>query len=376
MSTTKNPPSRRALLQERIRALEAAEGQLQTMQPADADGQQRKAQLLRGIAEQKEVCRQELQLREAYIRATSKEQQARIWMKLRTLRARHPELYGSSRVADPCVPCRQSESRQMKEQNIRDHLVSGMKELNTSKCPGGGLRFKYRHNTTDNEYRMPPSHWQPTSADGKKPEQSRSMDYQLKPNVKPSEAIDSLFHGDDCPVVIECMTAIDLLYYRALLATLGPQKFDELFKDGIRIAPNKGPIQKYYTVECRPNRASLQKGDWVYFYNHPDYLNRHGQSLNRAFQGENAIVTGNNKYAGFGVLESSNARMRQELFDAYNLPPKKYDPVTKQYVYNQEADKKYPPLTDPDTIPGLTAPRGDCKGEVDPVVTPNMDEIP
>jgi hypothetical protein len=262
----------------------------------------------------------------------------------------------------------------MDEQQIRDRLVVVMKRMNNDRCRGKA-RFNYPYHTKDREYRMPASHWEPARANPKKPGQSESMNFSTKQGIKPSDAIEALFEGTDCPILIECLTAMYIVYYKALVECFGAEKFDMIFRDGIRVAPNRSRVQDYLTVGCRNNPGELKRGDWVYFFNHPNYLRRHPNSLGNAWQGENALVVGSDKYEGFGVSERSAEEITRELFQQYNMAPTRYDSQKDQYVPDEASDKAQPPLKEIREIPGLTAPRGSCKGKIGPVIIPNMDAL-
>lgn len=263
----------------------------------------------------------------------------------------------------------------MNEQCIREEVIEAMKTINNDRCRGHA-RFNYPHHTRDQEYRMPMSHWEPALPNPDKPGQSDRMNFRTHPGVNPSEAIDILFDGPDCPILVECLCATYIVYYRALIACVGREMFDRMFFEGIQIAPNRSPIQKYFRVECRNNPAELQRGDWVYFYNHPNYLRRHANTKGNAWQGENALVVDFDRYEGFGVSARSEELLVRDLFEEYNRKPNRFDAAAGDYVYDGANDQAYPPLRDIREIPGLTAPRGSCKGRIGPVIIPDMDALP
>lgn len=257
--------------------------------------------------------------------------------------------------ATPCVgPC-------CKNDCVREKAVNAMKTIN------GSSNFKYPHNTNERMFRMSQAHWDAAAPSGRTDGRSNSLNYSLKAGVKPSEAINSVFAGADPPTVIECLTAVDLAWLKGILDCFGADEFDKMFSGGIIIKPNSSTLAKYKAVRCVPYSAvgTLKKGDLVYFFNHPDYLNRHRGSFNDAFQGENALVIGPDQYEGFGVPPRSEMGMKKDLLNAYNQMPTRYDLKSKSWVDDPARYSAYPPLASESDIPGLISPKeGSCKGEM------------
>jgi hypothetical protein len=303
--------------------------------------------------------------------------------KIAALRKRHPALYARQKVSgEPdyeryaCIQqCIDPGIRGIQEENIRKHIVSGMKELNTADCRGTN-RFNYTHNSTDREYKMPRSYWVPNvpNSDFHKPDQSKNMDFHTKPGVRASDAVNAVFSGPECPIYIECLTAMYFLYFQAVLKTIGPDQFDRMFPNGIHVSPDSQDINGLIKAECKDSASDLKQGDWVYFYNNGNYLSRHPPTdFNNAFQGENAVVMSRNKYEGFGVDTSTEMQMKKELLDAYNTVPQKAQ--GSDWVPDTDTAQRFPPITQ-DKIPGLTAPRGGCQGKIGPVIVPNVSTLP
>ena len=58
---------------------------------------------------------------------------------------------------------------------------------------------------------------------------SEPLNFILKPDVIPSNAILSLFNDKTCRTRIDCGNATQLCWYKALLDIIGEKKFNEIF---------------------------------------------------------------------------------------------------------------------------------------------------
>jgi len=366
------------LLKDRINKLEDAKKEISSIDPYNKERESRKKKLQDSIDEKLSVCREELSIRQKLIDAKTDDEKKILRNQLKDNKEKYPKLYNKGEVASPCTNCidllvKDFKSKHDKEKKYREELVKGMKLINTSFL-NGDYRFMYRHNQKDDNdkryYKMPGNCWQPVRPESKGSEQSIILDYLTKKNVKPSDAIESLFTGSEGPIVIECLTAIYIIHYRAILKTIGPDKFNQMFKNGIRISPNKSPILDYFIIEEENKAFDLKKGDWVYFKNHEDYLKRHKNSAVRSFQGENALLMNNDVYEGFGIPPSSEKKLNEELLDAYNKEPTMPDPANPgTYIINKSAQNNFPEVKESD-IPGLY-----INGKIYPVVKPDMEKI-
>jgi hypothetical protein len=197
------------------------------------------------------------------------------------------------------------------------------------------------------------------------------MSFRQRPGVTPAAAIRSLFESDDTPVVIECLTAIHVCYYRAILLLVGEDRFNHLFRAGIVLAPDSRQLAPYMTRTTYQHDREIQDGDWVYFYNHPQYLQRHAESHGNALQGENAFYVGGGQFEGFG-MGGTRARIERDLRNAYNRDPTYWNDRSGQYERASRRAQQFPALADGQGIPGLISP---ASGRIDPVFVPNVQNL-
>ncbi len=132
--------------------------------------------------------------------------------------------------------------------------------------------------------------------------------FKLKPGVKPSDAVKDIFANPD-KYKFECATAMVIVYYKAMLETLGPKDFDRIAGD-LEIGPwnYENDLARNLQIsgtqaDAGPDfQASLRTGDYSYI-NTPDVSD---DARRRGWQGENVIYLGNGKYYGhpFGVADS------------------------------------------------------------------------
>ena len=157
--------------------------------------------------------------------------------------------------------------------------------------------------------------------------------FVLKPAQSPSRAINAIFRG---PTRLECNTMMIAIEYRAIKAAIGSRRFSRAFSDSqtirIEIAAALEPrvLGNWLKSIPNPTEADLLPGDWVYFANHHEYLDKHPAG---AWQGENAIYVGDNAqgeklYSGFGVHSVTADAMNLELLHAYNAPRNAEDEAT------------------------------------------------
>ena len=113
--------------------------------------------------------------------------------------------------------------------------------------------------------------------------------FQLKQDVKPSEAILDIFRNGS-HYAFECAGAMLIIYYHAALNLIGEFSFNQLFSNIYIYSWNSDPdlgLGSSYLDVFLP-------GDIVYF-NNPDFDPR-GPN----WRGENAVVLGNGLYFGHG----------------------------------------------------------------------------
>ncbi|MVB11252.1 Protein-glutamine gamma-glutamyltransferase [Caprobacter fermentans] len=159
------------------------------------------------------------------------------------------------------------------ELRLRAQTVAAAKELDKS-----GMDFAIFRKSRCN-----PDFWDRTAEGG----------FRLKSGAKPSEAISDIFdHGRK--YATECATAMVIVYYRALLAVLGADRFNQVFP--------KIELMNWHHLDRLLRDVGLMKkypfylpGDRRYFAN-PDV-----DPLTPEWQGENVIDLNGKLYYGHGV---------------------------------------------------------------------------
>lgn len=140
--------------------------------------------------------------------------------------------------------------------------------------------------------RCNPQYWYLTNAGG----------FMLKYGVRPSDAIQDIFRNSSL-YAFECATACIIIFYHAVLKSIGTTRFNFLFQNlylySWHFDPDLG-IQTFYGNHFLP-------GDVVYF-NNPDYNPR-----TPWFRGENAVVLGDGTYFGHGFGIRTAEQMVQIL---------------------------------------------------------------
>lgn len=156
-------------------------------------------------------------------------------------------------------------------------------------------------------------------------ERTREGGFLLKPNVKPSDAINDIYNFGQ-KYGTECATAIVILYYKAVLDTFGNSLFNRFFTN-IYLMDWQN-LHGNLTVASYRNPKDYFPGDCRYFKN-PDV-----DPLTPEWQGENAIDLGNGYYYGHGIgmsnanniIRALNAHRKQGsvvsayLLDSVTLP--------------------------------------------------------
>jgi hypothetical protein len=159
------------------------------------------------------------------------------------------------------------------------------------------------------------------------------FDWSLKPGTSASEAVRAWLRG---LTIAECATTLATIYYSAILAFVGDERFDRYF-GAPDPSPNAGgkprltirggmpdmclkDFVKEVSLGGSPGqRTGLKIGHWYYFKNDPRYITKHPNGL---FQGENALfvgeVNGRQTWAGLGVEPATEEEMLDDMAKAFN----------------------------------------------------------
>ncbi|GAE34459.1 protein-glutamine gamma-glutamyltransferase [Halalkalibacter akibai] len=159
------------------------------------------------------------------------------------------------------------------EVNMRKTIMESANEMNTSQ-----VTF-----TIFEEARCNPAYWTLTNTGG----------FLLRPDVEPSDAILDIY-GNSSLYAFECATAIIIIYYQAILKSIGQSQFNAFFQNIYLYSWHTDPdleLQILYSDQFLP-------GDVVYF-NNPDF---HPDTP--WYRGENAVVLSDGTFFGhgFGIM--------------------------------------------------------------------------
>lgn len=150
--------------------------------------------------------------------------------------------------------------------------------------------------------------------------------FTLKQAVKPADAINSIFN-DRKLVVLECHSFMLCIQYKALLDTIGAEKFNHLFKNKPLIIADalnlEGQYAKdldeflAYTVGAK--KEDLIPGDWLYLSNFPEYNNATLSDPSKNGGGLHSMFMGNSRYRGFGTKKSmTEEEIKYDFLETYN----------------------------------------------------------
>jgi hypothetical protein len=162
--------------------------------------------------------------------------------------------------------------------------------------------------------------------------------FWVKEGVKPADAMKRLFErkDDDKKSKLECLAMTIAVEYKALLHALGDDEFNRKFAErgSLEISQRSRGLWNVLDQPMGEAAADLLPGDWIYFKNHAQYLEKHPEGY---WQGENAVYDGREggrsegerMFSGFGARRKSESEMKRELMEAFNKDP-------------TEADKEHP----------------------------------
>ena len=156
------------------------------------------------------------------------------------------------------------------EVNLRKNIILSARAMHQN-----NVRFESFANSRCN-----PQYWQLTSTGG----------FQLRHGVKPSDAIQDIYMNSS-QYAYECATAMVIIYYHAVLNSMGEALFNQYFQNIYLYswhADSDLGINPTYLAHSLP-------GDVIYFEN-PDF-----NPQTPYWRGENAVVLGDGTYFGHGL---------------------------------------------------------------------------
>lgn len=181
------------------------------------------------------------------------------------------------------------------ELKIRKNIIQSAKEMNKSKAVF--TTFVYA--------RCNPKYWQLTRTGG----------FFLRPDARPSDAILDIFRNSSL-YAFECATAIPIIYYHAILKSIGTNLFNALFRNLYLYSWHTDTdlgINTFYSNHFIP-------GD-VLYVNNPDF-----DQKTPHFRGVNAVLLNDNRLFGHGF----NIRTLKEMIQILN---EKRKPGSHQSAY-------------------------------------------
>jgi protein-glutamine gamma-glutamyltransferase len=181
------------------------------------------------------------------------------------------------------------------ELKVRKNIIESAKEMNKGKAVF--TTFAYAH--------CNPRYWQLTRAGG----------FLLRPDVRPSDAILDIFRNSSL-YAFECATAIPIIYYHAILNSIGRQLFNSLFQNLYLYSWHTDTdlgIVTFYSNHFLP-------GD-VLYVNNPDF-----DPKTPWFRGLNVVKLDDGRLFGHGF----NIRTSKEMIQLLNTKRK---PGSHQSAY-------------------------------------------
>lgn len=196
---------------------------------------------------------------------------------------------------DPVFYYYYSEYELLFELKVRKNIIQSAKEMDKSQAVF--TSFVYA--------RCNPRYWTLTRAGG----------FLLRSDVQPADAILDIYHNSSL-YAFECATAIPIIYYHAILNSIGSYLFNSLFRNLYLYSWHTDTdlgIITFYSNHFLP-------GDVVYV-NNPDFDRKTPQ-----FRGVNAVLLGDGRLFGHGF----NIRASEEMIQILNKTRK---PDSHQSAY-------------------------------------------
>jgi hypothetical protein len=254
-------------------------------------------------------------------------------------------------------------------------MIDSLRELNTAQRPGQDRRFLYANEWDGRVYRFPQRSWMADEpVDDHHPAHSVTMNFANTEDFSPSAALEDLFTCDAHPIAIECMSALHICFLRAFMKTVGTAALDAVTEDIVQVAPgDEGSVSKLRVALAVDSVDQLRPGDWVYFYNHPDYVKRHRDSSFATWQGANAVYLGNvGGEPRFSTFDSQDPAWTEAEFVAFLLQEYNRKPGGPN---RGQLANMFPQLASSDDVPGLRCPNPEQRGRISPVYRINVQEL-
>lgn len=189
-----------------------------------------------------------------------------------------------------------SEYELLFELTVRKNIIQSAKEMDKSQA--AFTSFEYA--------RCNPRYWQLTRAGG----------FLLRPDVRPADAIIDIYRNGSF-YAFECATAIPIIYYYAILNSIGSERFNSLFQDLYLYSWHTDTdlgIITFYSDHFIP-------GD-VLYVNNPDFDRKTPH-----FRGVNAVLLEDGRLFGHGF----NIRTSEEMIRLLN-ETRKPDSQQSSYI--------------------------------------------
>ena len=176
-----------------------------------------------------------------------------------------------------------SEHELLFELNVRKNIIESAKKMNSSQAVF--TTFQYAH--------CNPRYWQLTRTGG----------FLLRSDVLPADAILDIYRNSSL-YAFECATAIPIIYYHAILNSIGSHLFNSLFQNLYLYSWHTDTdlgINTFYSNHFLP-------GD-VMYVNNPDFNQKTPH-----FRGVNAVLLDDGRLFGHGF----NIRTSKEMIQILN----------------------------------------------------------
>lgn len=199
---------------------------------------------------------------------------------------------------DPVFYSYYSDYELLFELKVRKNIIQSAKDMNNSQAVF--TTFVYA--------RCNPRYWQLTQAGG----------FLLRPDVQPAEAILDIYRNSSL-YAFECATAIPIIYYHAILNSIGSHLFNSLFRDLYLYSWHTDTDLGIITFHSN----HFLPGDVLYI-NNPDFDRNTPQ-----FRGLNAVLLNDGRLFGHGFNIRTSTEMIQILNEKRKMDSHQSAYITK-----------------------------------------------